>query len=87
MGNKFQDAVRRRNAESEAHNKEKPVDISKNNIAINIDKLFIGDEKKSKNKTFYLEENVISALEKESKLQKVSDSKFLNELLKHIFQL
>ena len=92
MGNKFEDAVKKRNAELESKKKEtKNEELtkeSKNNVEINIDNLFDGDdEKKSKNKTFYLEEIVINTLEKTAKKQKVSDSKFLNELLKHIFKL
>jgi hypothetical protein len=57
------------------------------NININLSNLFPQKEKKAKNKTFYLDESVISAIEKQAKKQKVSDSKFLNEILKQVFRL
>lgn len=39
---------------------------------------------KSKNKTYYLQEEVINAVVKTAKSKKVSESKVVNDLLKHI---
>lgn len=52
---------------------------------INIDDLFPQvEEKKGKNKTFYLEHDVMISIKKTAKSKKVSESKLVNDILKHV---
>jgi hypothetical protein len=100
MTNKFRKAVEKRNMEIENHNLEnievedsamvstdEEEVLTKDEFKINLSKIISKTQKKSKNKTFYLDENVIISIEKEAKKQKVSDSKLLNDILKHIFNI
>jgi hypothetical protein len=73
--------------EKEESSKITTQESEQDSVNINLSNLFPQKEKKAKNKTFYLDENVISAIEKQAKKQKVSDSKFLNEILKQVFRL
>lgn len=60
---------------------EKPAPVSN----INIDDLFPQvEEKKGKNKTFYLEHDVMVSIKKTAKSKKVSESKLVNDILKHV---
>lgn len=42
------------------------------------------DERRAKNKTFYLDEDVIDAITKTAKKQKIAESKLVNDILKHV---
>lgn len=72
---------------TEQEKEEEEVLLTKDEFKINLSKIISKTQKKSKNKTFYLDENVILSIEKEAKKQKVSDSKLLNDILKHIFNI
>ena len=97
MANKFKKAVELRNSgEQEENNavevetvetaKEEIKEIKTNN-ELNLSDIVNKKEIKSKNKTFYLETTVIKAVEHHAKKQKVSDSKLVNDILKHVLSI
>lgn len=92
MANKFEKAVQNRTSEILQSGKE---DLSKDSIdnnlnndnLVNLSSIINVKEKSGKNKTFYLDTEVIKHIKKHAKVQKVSESKLVNDILKHVFKL
>lgn len=92
MGNKFEKAVQNRTSEILQSGKETPakdpIDNSLNDDnLVNLSSMINVKEKSGKNKTFYLDADVIKYVKKHAKVQKVSESKLVNDILKHVFKI
>ncbi|WP_279146107.1 MULTISPECIES: DUF6364 family protein [Clostridium] len=89
MANKFEKAVQNRTSEIlESGKKNLPKDETLNNdTLVDLSSIIDIKEKSGKNKTFYLDEEVIKNIKKYAKSQKVSESKLVNDILKHVFKL
>ena len=89
MANKFEKAVQNRTSEILARGKKNlPKDETLNNdTLVDLSSIIDIKEKSGKNKTFYLDEEVIKNIKKYAKSQKVSESKLVNDILKHVFKL
>lgn len=92
MANKFAKAVQNRTNEilSTGMNGEKEKDANSGAAepSVDISSLFEKeDEKKAKNKTYYLDQEVIDAVKHNAKKQNVSESKLVNNILKHILNI
>lgn len=91
--NKFKRAVQMRNTEetNEQPIKNLPrIDYKQSDAAadkFDIDDMLVKDVKRSKNKTFYLEEEVIFAISRTAKSRKVSESKLVNDILVHVLKV
>lgn len=91
MANKFAKAVEKRfdeekvqieNTKSEA--KGDKVEIVENESTFDIMSIIHKEEKSSRNKTYYLDDKVIDEVAKIAKKQKISESKIVNDILKHV---
>lgn len=88
MSNKFKKAIEQRIPEEEFIEKEITNETQDVDIDYSvIDMIEIKDNKKAKNKTYYLEESVIKAVVQISKKKKMSESKVVNNILKHILNI
>lgn len=92
MINKFEKAVKNRSSEILDSGKaqiieDAPVEVKDTETkqsGFNINDIIEKTEKNSKNKTYYLEINVINEIKKISKNKGISESKLVNDVLKHI---
>lgn len=69
---------------------EKPLTkpASASGIELNLDAYIIkGNDRVAKNKTFYLDQNVIEGIKSAAKRQKVTDSKLVNDILKKVLAI
>lgn len=88
MANKFKKAVELRNTEvEEIKNEEEATNVEQTTLNFDLSHIINKKTKTSKNKTFYLETDVIKEIESHAKRQRVSDSRLLNDILKHILKL
>lgn len=95
MTNKFKKAVEKREEENKAfqeeineikEDKEENLQDEDANIQ-NIYDLIEKEEKEYKNKTYYLDVKVIKTISGIAKKSKVSESKALNDILKHVLKI
>ena len=91
MANKFDKAVQNRSYEILDSGKKQKIDdvVVVEDKAIeptsfNLDDIIDKSSKNSKNKTYYLETNAIDVVKKIAKKQKISESKLVNGILKHV---
>lgn len=92
MANKFAKAVQNRTNEiinaGLNSEQEKDSNPAAAEPSVDISSLFEKeDEKKAKNKTYYLDQEVIDAIKHNAKKQNVSESKLVNNILKHILNI
>ncbi len=92
MANKFTKAVENRTSEIINAGVAKDQKDNSNTVtdesSIDLSALFEKeDEKKASNKTYYLEQSVIDAVKQNAKKQKVSESKLVNNILKHVLNI
>ncbi|MCB5389117.1 hypothetical protein LIQ05_19455 [Blautia glucerasea] len=92
MANKFEKAVKNRTSEILESGKDAPTkspidnNLNDENL-VNLSSIIDVKEKSVKNKTFYLDTEVIKYVKKHAKVQKVSESKLVNDILKHVFKI
>ncbi|MBV1821968.1 hypothetical protein AAGC94_08140 [Clostridium sporogenes] len=92
MANKFEKAVKNRTSEILESGKDAPTkspidnNLNDENL-VNLSSIIDVKEKSGKNKTFYLDTEVIKYVKKHAKVQKVSESKLVNDILKHVFKI
>ncbi|WLC68507.1 hypothetical protein [Clostridium tagluense] len=91
MANKFDKAVQNRSYEILDSGKKQKIDdvVVVEDKAIeptsfNLDDIIYKSSKNSKNKTYYLETSAIDEVKKIAKKQKISESKLVNDILKHV---
>ncbi|MBU3130567.1 hypothetical protein [Clostridium tagluense] len=91
MANKFDKAVQNRSYEILDSGKKQKIDDvvvvedkSPESTSFNLDDIIDKSSKNSKNKTYYLETNAIDEVKKIAKKQKISESKLVNDILKHV---
>ncbi|MGK0468463.1 hypothetical protein [Clostridium sp.] len=94
MANKFDKAVQNRSFEIlDSGKKQKTDDVivsievedkTLKQTGFNLDDIIEKKSKNSKNKTYYLETNAIDEIKKIAKEQNVSESKLVNDILKHV---
>ncbi|MBX4271777.1 hypothetical protein [Clostridium estertheticum] len=92
MTNKFDKAIQNRSFEildSGKKQKTEDVVVSVENKALkqtgfNLDDIIEKTSKNFKNKTYYLETNATNELKKIAKKQNISESKLVNDILKHV---
>lgn len=89
MANKFKKAVEKRINDDETISNEIEKIEEENNIDIdiNLSNILKKNERKAKNKTFYLDEDVIGGIAFAAKSQGVTESKLVNDVLKHILKI
>ncbi len=92
MANKFDKAVQNRSYEIlDSGKKQKPDDVTVlvedktlKQTGFNLDDIIEKNSKSSKNKTYYLETSATDEVKKIAKSQKISESKLVNDILKHV---
>ncbi|MBZ9626432.1 hypothetical protein G9F71_026880 [Clostridium sp. FP2] len=91
MANKFDKAVQNRSYEIlDSGKKQKNDDVvlvedkAIEPTSFNLDDIIDKSSKNSKNKTYYLETSAIDEVKKIAKKQKISESKLINDILKHV---
>ncbi|MBW9150356.1 hypothetical protein K2F40_15460 [Clostridium sp. CM028] len=92
MANKFDKAVQNRSYEIlDSGKKQKPDDVTVleadktlKQTGFNLDDIIEKSSKSSKNKTYYLETSATNEIKKIAKSQKISESKLVNDILKHV---
>ncbi|MBZ9626415.1 hypothetical protein G9F71_026795 [Clostridium sp. FP2] len=91
MANKFDKAVQNRSYEIlDSGKKQKNDDVvlvedkAIEPTSFNLDDIIDKSSKNSKNKTYYLETSAIDEVKKIAKKQKISESKLVNDILKHV---
>ena len=92
MANKFDKAVQNRSYEIlDSGKKQKPDDVTVlvedktlKQTGFNLDDIIEKNSKSSKNKTYYLETSATDEVKKIAKIQKISESKLVNDILKHV---
>jgi len=62
-------------------------DTRQNQSTFDLNSIIEKNKKTSSNKTYYLEDKVIEAIKKIAKKQKISESKLVNDILKHILNV
>lgn len=95
MANKFDKAIENRSSEILDSGKTQTTenirttieDNSINQNGFNLNDIIGKTEKNSKNKTYYLEISVIDEIKKVAKSKKVSESKIVNDILKHVLNI
>lgn len=91
MANKFDKAVQNRSFEIlDSGKKQKTDDVvivedtKLEHTGFNLNDIIEKNSKTSKNKTYYLETNAIDEIKKVAKNKNISESKLVNDILKHV---
>lgn len=92
MANKFQKAIQNRSSEildagKNTNTKSNTIKNNENMVTFDLNSILEKDELKFKNKSYYLETNVINDIKKVAKKQKISESKLVNNILKKILDI